>query len=396
MIDFQKNLRVVFNWQVLLVIFLRSGGVLMNDDFLAWLHKDECLEFLRQCSFQVISRAQKKSICLEAVFEDALTDGLDKLNDVVANEMWQFLKEKSKRITERASDKLAQGDMSGFMEVLIGTFLDHCTDKRRTFSIDPVYAYYREIRATLSSSKAVNTVSFSRQGTFYAYSFDEELQQLPRSNWNKPFHDWPQPTYAEHEIYNSPAILELARLFWIEALDRFSAAYLLPIKELNRFLTCKYQIGFNIDAESASLLSKPDNEGNSRTIDDVVIATGDTTDQLGLHSRQNPRLEMDIIETELEILAQDCLASLTETERTVLFQSEFGTKMIDIAIKLGMKSPSNVSPYKDKAYEKLKRTWSLWGPASREQLTDVGEAEFMIFYDKVIELCKTDNCCRVA
>jgi hypothetical protein len=51
MIGFQKNLRVVFNWQVLLVIFLRSGGVLMNDDFLAWLHKDECLEFLRQCSF---------------------------------------------------------------------------------------------------------------------------------------------------------------------------------------------------------------------------------------------------------------------------------------------------------------------------------------------------------
>lgn len=368
----------------------------MSDDFLAWLHNDECLQFLRQCSKQVISRAQKKGICLEAVFEDALTDGLDKLNDVVANEMWKFLKEKSKRITERASDKLVQGDMSGFMEVLIGTFLDHCTDRRRTFSVDTVYAYYREIRATLSSSKEVNTVSFSRQGTFYAFLFDETLQPLPQSSWNKPFHDWPQPPYAEHEIYNSPAILELARLFWIEALDRFNAAYLLPIKELNRFLTCKYQIGFSVDTESASPLSKPDNEGNSRTIDDVVIATGDTTDQLGLHSRQNPRIEMDIIETELERLAQDCLASMTETERTVLFRTGAGVKMIDIALELGMKTASNVSPYKDKAYQKLKQTWSLWGPARREQFTDVEEAEFMIFYEKVIELCKTENCCRVA
>ncbi len=113
----------------------------MSDDFLAWLHKDECLQFLRQCAKQVISRAQKKGICLEAVFEDAMTDGLDKLNDVVANEMWQFLKEKSRRVTERASDQLVHCDMSGFMEVLIATFLDHCRDKRRTFSVDPVYAY---------------------------------------------------------------------------------------------------------------------------------------------------------------------------------------------------------------------------------------------------------------
>jgi len=62
----------------------------MSDDFLAWLHKDECLQFLRQCAKQVISRAQKKGICLEAVFEDALTDGLDNWLTVICPVLWRF------------------------------------------------------------------------------------------------------------------------------------------------------------------------------------------------------------------------------------------------------------------------------------------------------------------
>ena len=68
------------------------------------------------------------------------------LSHVVANEMWQFLKEKSHRVAERASDRLAHGDASGFMEVLIGVFLDNCKDKRRTIAVDPVLAYYRSLR----------------------------------------------------------------------------------------------------------------------------------------------------------------------------------------------------------------------------------------------------------
>ncbi len=366
----------------------------MNVAFQFWLESKECYETLLQCSDQVISRARKKAISLESIFQDALTDGLNGLSQVVAHEMWQFLKEKSHRVAERASDKLVHGDTSGFMEVLIGVFLDNCKDKRRTFAVDPVYAYYRSIRETLSKSAEVNTPPATRRGTFYAFSFEESLQQLPVSYWDQSYIDWPQPPQAEHEIYDSPAILELARFFWIETLDRFTAAYLLPIKELSRFLNSKYQIGCTIDNESNSPLSNPDDEDNSRTIDDITVPAGHADAVLGQYSRQNPRLEMEIIETELEELAKDCLATLTESERVVLYRTEAGVKMIDIAHELHMKSASNVSPYKDKALEKVKRTWSLWGTESLGKFTDVDKEEFWIFYDKVIEFCKSPVQCR--
>lgn len=363
----------------------------MKDKFQDWLESNDCYETLLQCSDQVISRARKKAISLESIFHDALTDGLNCLSQVVAHEMWQFLKEKSHRVAERASDKLVHGDESGFMEVLIGVFLDNCKDKRRTFSVDPLYAYYRSIRETLTNSAEVNTPPASRRGTFYAFSFEESLQQLPTSYWDQSYIDWPQPPQTAHEIYDSPAILELARFFWIETLDRFTGTYLLPIKELSRFLNKKYQIGCTIDNESNGPLSNPDDEGNSRTIDDITVPADDV---LGQYSGQNPRLEMDIIEAELEELAKDCLATLTETERVVLYRTEAGVKMIDIAHELHMKSASNISPYKDKALEKVKQSWSLWGTESLERFTDVDKEEFWIFYDKVIDFCKSPVQCR--
>lgn len=217
---------------------------------------------------------------------------------------------------------------------------------------------------------------------------------MPTQYWNQSYSDWPQPPYAEADIYDSPAILELARIFWIETLDRFTAAYLLPVKELSRFLNSKYQIGCEINSESNSSMSIPDEEGNSRTIDDISVTAGHVDAVLGQSARQNPRLEMQIIETELEELARDCLATLTEAERVVLFRSESGVKMIDIAHELHMKSASNVSPYKDKALEKVRRTWSLWGPESPAKFSDADKEDFWFFYDKVIDFCKSPVQCR--
>jgi hypothetical protein len=367
----------------------------MIDVFISWLESNDCYEQLLHCSGQVISRARKKAINLEVIFQDAVSDSLDNLTQLVAQEMWQYLKEKSQRIAERASDKLVQGDMSGFMEVLIGMFLDHCRDKRRTYSIDPVYAYYRSIRTVLSESKIVNTQS-TRRGTYYAYSFDKSLQHLPYKYWDGPYHDWAQPHFMTEDIFESSAILELARFFWVEALDRFTEAYLLPVKELSRFLNSKYQICCVIERESDGALAAAHDAEDTRTIDDIALSAYHADDFIGQGARQNPRIDIHLIRAELEKLAKDCLGTLTETERIVLVRTESGVKMLDIAHELGMKRESNVSPYKDKAYEKIRRTWSLWGPASIKQFSDIDDEEFWEFYDKVIVFCNSSDHCREA
>ena len=367
----------------------------MSDAFQSWLASKECYEILLNCSGQVISRARKKAINLEAIFQDAVSDSLDDLTPIVAQEMGQFLVEKSQRISERASDKLVQGDMSGFMEVMIGMFLDHCRDKRRTYSIDPVYAYYRSLRTVLSKSKLVNTQS-SPRGTYYAFSFDESLQQLPYQYWDQSYHDWLQPPFNEQDIFESPAIMELARLFWVEALDRFSEAYLLPVKELSRFLNSKYQIFCAITRESDGALTTDYDEEDTRTIDDIALTAYPADDFMGQGARQNPRIDIELIRAELENLAKDCLATLTETERIVLVRTESGVKMLDIAIELGMKRESNVSPYKDKGYEKIRRSWSLWGAVSPKMFSNKDEEDFLGFYDKVIFFCKSADHCREA
>lgn len=367
----------------------------MSDAFESWLHSKDCLELLLNCSSQVISRARKKAMNLEAIFQDAVSDGLDDLTQIVAQEMWQYLKEKSQRIAERAADKLVQGDMSGFMEVMIGMFLDHCRDKRRTYSIDPVYAYYRSLRTVLSESKTVNTQS-TRRGTYYAFSFDESLQQLPYEYWDQSYHDWPQPPFKGQDIFESPAILELARLFWVEALDRFTEAYLLPVKELSRFLNSKYQMYCTIERECDGTLSSVHDGEDARSIDDIAFPAYPADEFMGQGARQNPRIDIDLISTELEKLANDCLATLTETERIVLARTESGVKMLDIAYELGMKRESNVSSYKKKAYKKIRHTWSLWGPASIKEFSDIDEEEFWGFYDKLISSCKSADHCREA
>ena len=367
----------------------------MGDDFHSWIASNDCYKYLLQCSEQVISRAQKKAMSLKDIFQDAVADSLGDLTQIVAQEMWQFLKEKSQRVTERASDKLVQGDMSGFMEVMIGMFLDHCQDKRRTYSIDPVYAYYRSLRTVLSESKHVNTQS-SRRGTYYAFFFDESLRQLPSQYWDQSYHDWEQPPFMERDIFDSPVIMELARLFWVEALDRFTEAYLLPVKELSRFLNSKYQICCTIKRESDGALTTGHDEEDTRSIDDIDFSAYPADDFMGQGARQNPKIDIELIRAELEKLAQDCLATLTETERIVLARTESGVKMMDIASELGMKRESNVSPYKKEAYNKIRRTWSLWGPASVKQFSDIDEEEFWGFYDKMIVFCNSADHCHEA
>jgi len=366
----------------------------MSEMFQTWLESNDCYEKLLKCSAQVLKKARRKSICLEEILRETRTDDLGDLNQIVAHEMWQFFKTNGSKVADRAIEKLVHGDSAGFMEILIYDFLDHCKDKRRTYGVDPVYAYFRSLRDNLSRSEEVNYRHVKSQGSFYAFSFDEFLNLLPHKYWGQPYHNWFQPKHPEKEIYSAKARVVLARIFWDEFLTHHNEEYFLPIKELLSFLLGHYRIGCSIEGESNCSSFISEDEASSRTIDDFLVPIGSPDDSFGYSTRQNPLIEMDIIETELEQLSSDCIAMLTEVERTILIKTEEGLKMADIAKALDMKRPSNVSYHQRKVYEKLKRTWSLWGPSLEEGFGEVEEEEFWIFYDKVIEICKTTNRCR--
>lgn len=363
----------------------------MTEMFQAWLESNDCYEKLLKCSKQVLKKARNKSICLEEIFRDARSDGFGDLNQVVAHEMWQFLKTNGSRVADRAAEKLVHEDISGFIEVLVYEFLDHCKDKRRTYEVDPALAYFRQLRADLSKSEEVNYRHVKHQGSFYALSFDDLLALLPFNYWGQPYSNWPQPKHTVNEIHSSRARVELARMFWDEFLIQHNEEYFLPIKELLSYLLNHYQIGCSIEGENDSLSSVPEDEESSRTIADIEIPKHHPDDSFGSGHRQSPRIEMDIIESELEQLSRDCVAKLTEVEQTIFLRTNENLKLADIAKELGMKRPSNVSYHQEKIYGKLKHSWSLWGTSAEDGFGEVEEEEFGIFYDKVIEICKTVN-----
>ncbi|ABK97801.1 RNA polymerase sigma factor [Pelobacter propionicus] len=364
----------------------------MTSEFNDWLHSKTCLDLLLSCADYIIGRAKKSTIQLDTLFSEETEDDHTKLSQVVASHLWEFLKDKNVTLATLAAERVAQGDVSGFMTLVADRFLAECLDERRTAAINPAYAYYRHLRHVISKAEEVNYQP-TRRGSFYAFSFADSLQRLPEVHWNLSYTDWPRPAVPAAHIHDKPGIMRLSRNYWDEAVVRFLDEYFLPIRELNRYVSGNYSLGCAVTTESQ--LTMPACEDGSQPFSfDEILVTDAQNDVLGSMGRQHPRLDCDIIETELEALAHDTLSELTERQRTILLRVEDGATLDEIARELGERGASNIHYHLKKAYQTMKRKWSLWGPPTLAQFSEVEEEEFFIFYDKVIELCKICGECR--
>lgn len=364
----------------------------MTSEFNDWLHSKSCLDLLLQCADYVIGRARRSTIQLDRLFTEETGGDPARLSQVVASHLWEFLKDKSVTLASQASERIAQGDVASFMTLVADRFLAECLDERRTTAINPAYAYYRHLRHVLSKAEEVNYQP-TRHGSFYAFSFADGLQRLPTAHWNLSYNDWPRPDVSAADIHDKLGIIRLSRNYWDESLIKFLDEYFLPIMELNRYVGCNYSLGCVVATESQLTMRDGDDCSQPFSFDEIMV-TNAQNDVFSSMGRQNPRLDCDIIESELETLAQDTLMELTERQRAILQFVEEGATLDEIAREMGEKGASNIHYHLKKAYQAIKRKWSLWGPPSLTQFSEVEEEEFFIFYDKVIELCKNGSECR--
>lgn len=364
----------------------------MTAQFERWLHSEDCLALLLSCADYVICKAKRSTIRLEILFEEEITKDPSMLAQLVASHLWEFLKGKGGAVAVQAAACVAAGDVSAFMTTVTDRFLAACLDERRTAAVNPAYAYYRHLRHVLSKSEEVNYKP-TRHGSFYAFSFAESLQCLPKSNWDLSYNDWPRPVVPAAGIHEKSGIMQLSRIYWDETVMRFLDEYFLPIRELNRYVGCNYTIGCDVALES-QLYAEDGQYGGTPLLYDEVLVTDAQHDPFGSRRRQNPHLDCDIIEAELDTLALDTLTELTQRQRTILLRVEDGATLEEIARELREKGASNIHYHLKKAYQVMKRKWSLWGPPSLAQFSEVDEEEFFIFYDKVIEICKNGVGCR--
>lgn len=352
--------------------------------FQGWIESDECLAILRGCAKQLSRRAARLGI----VLEDASIEEQDREEyyTAVAGDLWQFLKGNASKIAERATLLLISGDEDAFMNYLCGAFLDDCIEKRRSSS--PFHVYYRKMRTEISKAEGLTYVAKPQVGSYYAWSQSKEIEALPVKLCGTDYGEWRAPAIPFSGIWEKNAMLDLSRHFWDESLREFLREYLLPIRELVRFVSVKYPLLLNV--EYADAQGGEDEEGepvlsleNRLVGSAVATAAGDDA-----WLRQIPFIKADVVDSQLEVIAHDCVAEMNPVERLILWRLDDEVTLEDIAKELGMKSPANVSYHKQKAYSAIHVKWSLWGPAKIEKFTDVDEEEFWMFYEKVIEYCK--------
>jgi hypothetical protein len=361
----------------------------MSDAFQAWVNSPECFELLKSCAHLVSSRAARLGI----VLEDSPLESENR-NDyltAVASDLWRFLKGNAVMIARQATALILSGDDDAFMTFVCRQFLDDLIDQRRTTS--PFHDYYRRMRALLSDTVGIRYETQARRGAFYAYSTRSELAILPDHLCGHDYGRWRACDVPFRDIRENPAMVLLSRHFWDQSLDEFLEEYLLPIRELVRFAFVKYPLMLTVEYGGNQDEGKIDENSVSlenRLVDcnAAVVAFDDAW------KRQLPLIEADIIDTQLDMLARDCAAEMTEQERVILWRIDAGDKLDDIAALLGMTRASNVSYHQKKAYGRIHTKWSLWGPPSLKQFTDVDEDEFFMFYEKVIGFCKSGEACR--
>ena len=355
----------------------------MTPDFNTWLGSDTCRTLLTSCASQVLARAKRNTIDLAHLFQEELTDEPGALAQVITGQLWLFLRGTSDAISTVAGELLVRGDLPGFITTVADRFLADCIETRRTYAVNPYYAYYRRLRTVLSQSgEALFTAT--RRGSYFAYPTIPDPPLLPLTHWGESFKDWPHPGVPFKEVLkeeNKPALLKISHCYWDESVIRVMAEYLIPVKELNRFLFAKYPLGRGIDNEAALAT-----DAGAPVLEELRIT--DPNDSFGYLTRQAPRLDADLIEESLEDLAQDCLTELSERQRLILLRAEAGATLDEIARELGEKGPSTIHYQLKKAYQVIRRKWSIWGPPALREFTEVDEEEFWIFYDAVIESCK--------
>jgi hypothetical protein len=360
----------------------------MSEAFETWVNSPECYERLKICARQVSNRAARLGI----VLEDSSLESENRKDylTAVASDLWQFLKGNAVKLARQATALILSSDDDALMSFVCRQFLDDLIDQRRTTS--PFHDYYRRMRALLSDTAGIRYETQARRGAFYAYSTCSELAILPDHLCGHDYGKWRACDVPFRDIRKHPAMVRLSRHFWDQSLDEYLAEYLLPIRELVRFTFVKYPLMLTVEYGDA--LGEWDCDENavsleSRLVDCNTAAAFDDT-----WKRQLPVIEADIIDTQLDMLARDCAAEMTEQERVILCRIDAGEKLEAIAALLDMKKPSNVSYHQKKAYGRIHAKWSLWGPPSAKRFTDVDEEEFFMFYEKVISFCKSGEACR--
>lgn len=358
----------------------------MTTPFEHWLNNQECYALLRLCAGQVVKRAERLGLQLD----DGYLERDDYL-DSVAGQLWQFIQENALKISEKGTTLLVAGGSNDFMTFLSQEFIDNCLDKRRTDN--PFHAYYRHMRTVLSQEERIRYESLGRKGSYYACSDATELNFLPDSLAGHDYATWPLPDVAFRDIHEKAAMLKLARNFWDEWLHVFQAKYLLPIRELVRFVATAYPLMFAESTES-SFGASDDEDGITAGLGDRIIVSADSRME-DAWKRQISALAKDIVDNELEMLAQDCVAELSERQRVLLLMKlEDGMTYEDICLRLSESNPSKLHYHVKRGLEIIRQKWSLWGPSSPKEFADVDEEEFFLFYEKVILICKNGQAFR--
>ncbi|MDD2854987.1 MAG: hypothetical protein PHU01_05600 [Desulfuromonadaceae bacterium] len=362
----------------------------MTDKFSTWLNKPECFTDLLPCARLVIRRAEQLGITLDDSYMQAGDSG--EYQAAVASNLWQFIKEESESIAQKATKYLVELDYKGLATFISREFIDSCIDQRRNDS--PFHAYYRHMRSVLSEAKDINYKPMPRTGSYFAWSHKPDLAFLPDDNnfriKNLNFKEWTSSTISFSEIHKKTAMIQLSHHYWDESLRVILDDYLHPIRELVTFVTVKYPLIPSVEYESDT--ADDDGEESQRTPRDTFV-NPDSSGGDDSWMRQLPVLGQSIIETDLERIAQDAVAKLTSKERIVLCSLEASLTPEEIAANLGKKGVSSVSNYKADAIKKLHKEWVRWSLPDSEYYS-VAEDELRIFYKKVISSCKEAIDCR--
>jgi hypothetical protein len=148
------------------------------------------------------------------------------------------------------------------------------------------------------------------------------------------------------------------------------------------------------ESPEASFDTAEDDDGTPLSLGDRLMTSADSRGE-DAWKRQVPVLELDIIDTQLDDLARDCVGELSDKQKMlILMKVEDGLTYEEICSRVGESNPSKLHYHVKNGLEVIRRNWSLWGPPSLKLFAEVDEEEFFMFYEKVVTLCKNDEACR--
>lgn len=213
----------------------------MSDSWENWLNSEDCLRILGKCAKDIYSSKEYRDLIEKT---DTAVD-LDDLRNV----LWEFLKT-NENLQADLSQIIIRGDITTFRNRIKYAFLNECRDKLR--KIDPFRKIYREMRRTLQVFSKENPTRINyeprRNETYYAFSSARNLPIAPINIWSEHaennFKDWalPDDKFGPLDIEDGKNKIILAQFFWEEALRFFHQEYLVPVRELVRYIFSKFNL----------------------------------------------------------------------------------------------------------------------------------------------------------